>query len=154
MPMSIQQRTFAVFGLGLIFLSTPVQSSMEKVVLRPRARAYVATVKTMKTRMIASWYGEKFQGMKTSSGELFDLNKMTAAHRTLPLGSRVKLTAVATGRSVIVRINDRGPWVKGRDFDISEAAAIALGIHDKGIAEIEATLAGDRHTAKNRTPLL
>lgn len=140
MPLTARQRTFAVVGLGLIFLSMPVQLSMEKFVLRPRARAYVAKVKT-RTRMIASWYGEEFQGMQTSSGELFDANKMTAAHRTLPLGSRVKLTAVSTGKSVIVRINDRGPWVKGRDFDISEAAAIALGIHDKGIAVIEATLA-------------
>ncbi len=139
MPLTARQRTFAVVGLGLIFLSTPVQSSMEKIVIRPRvARAYVAKAKT---RMIASWYGEEFQGMQTSSGELFDPNKMTAAHRTLPLGSRVKLTAVSTGKSVIVRINDRGPWVKGRDFDISEAAAIALGIHEKGIAEIEATVA-------------
>lgn len=140
MPLTARQRTFAVVGLGLIFLSMPVQLSMEKFVLRPRARAYVAKVKT-RTGMIASWYGEEFQGMQTSSGELFDASKMTAAHRTLPLGSRVKLTAVSTGKSVIVRINDRGPWVKGRDFDISEAAAIALGIHDKGIAVIEATLA-------------
>jgi rare lipoprotein A len=139
MPMTARQRTFAILGLGLIFLSTPAQSALEKLALRPRARAYVAAAKT---RMIASWYGEEFQGMMTSSGELFDANKMTAAHRTLPLGSRVKLTAVSTGKSVIVRINDRGPWVKGRDFDISEAAAIALGIHDRGVAEIEATLAG------------
>ena len=151
MPMTARQRTFAVLGLVLIFLGSPVQSSMEKFVLRPRARAYVATVKK---RVIASWYGEEFQGMMTSSGELFDPNKMTAAHRTLPLGSRVKLTAVSTGKSVIVRINDRGPWVKGRDFDISEAAAIALGIHNKGIAVIEAAIAGDDHAAKNRTPRL
>jgi len=148
MPLTFQQRTFVVLGFGLIFLGMPVQSSLEKFVLRPRAaRAYVAKVKT---RMMASWYGEEFQGMKTSSGELFDPNKLTAAHRTLPLGSRVKLTSVSTGKSVIVRINDRGPWVKGRDFDISEAAAFALGIHDKGIAEIEATLADNGIAAINK----
>jgi rare lipoprotein A len=149
--MTARQRIFTLVGLGLIFLGTPVPASLEKIVLRPHARAYVATAKK---KIIASWYGQEFQGMMTSSGELFDLNKMTAAHRTLPLGSRVKLNAVSTGKSVIVRINDRGPWVKGRDFDISEAAAIALGIHNKGIAEIEATLAGDDHAAKNKTPRL
>lgn len=96
-----------------------------------------AGAKKAKMRMVASWYGEQFQGRKTSSGELFDLNQLTAAHRTLPLGSFVRLTALTTGRSVVVRINDRGPWLKGRDFDLSEAAAIALGIHEKGVAPVE-----------------
>jgi rare lipoprotein A len=86
--------------------------------------------------MIASWYGKKFQGRLTSSGERFDLNKLTAASRTLPLGSRIMLTAPSTGRSVVVKINDRGPWLKGRDLDLSEAAAQKLGIHEKGIAKV------------------
>ena len=90
--------------------------------------------------MVASWYGQKFQGRKTSSGDIFDLNKLTAAHKTLPLGSRVKLTVPKTGRSVIVLVNDRGPWLKGRDFDLSEAAAIQLGIHDQGLAQVEMAL--------------
>lgn len=89
---------------------------------------------------IASWYGLKFQGRRTSSGDRFDRKKLTAAHRTLPLGSLVRLTAPLTGRSVVVRINDRGPWIKGRDFDLSEAAATKLGIHEKGIAAVEAIL--------------
>jgi len=144
MPMKAQQRTIMVLGLGLIFMSTSSQASLEKLVLRPRAAAYVLTVKT---RMIASWYGEQFQGRKTSSGELFDLNKLTAAHKTLPLGSLVKLTAPSTGKSVIVRINDRGPWVKGRDFDLSEAAAFALGIHGRGVAAVEATIAESDYAA-------
>jgi rare lipoprotein A (peptidoglycan hydrolase) len=94
----------------------------------------------VKTATVASWYGKKFQGRKTSSGERFDLHKLTAASRTLPLGSLVRITVVASGRSVVVRINDRGPWLKGRDLDLSEAAAIRLGIHEEGIAAVEATL--------------
>ena len=147
MPMTTRQRGFTVVGLGIIFLITPMQGSLEKFVLQPRARAYVVTVKKV---MIASWYGQELQGMTTSSGELFDSNKFTAAQRTLPIGSRVKLTSVSTGKSVIVRINDRGPWVKGRDFDISEAAAVALGIQNMGVAEIEATLADNEFGPRNK----
>ena len=87
--------------------------------------------------MTASWYGKKFQGRLTSSGEHFDLNKLTAASKTLPIGTLVILTSPGTGRSVVVRINDRGPWLKGRDLDISEAAAIKLGIHEQGVAVLD-----------------
>lgn len=90
--------------------------------------------------MIASWYGKKFQGRRTSSGDRFDRYKLTAAHRTLPLGSLVLLVEPRTGRSVVVRINDRGPWIKGRDLDLSEAAATKLGIHKRGIAAVAAVL--------------
>jgi rare lipoprotein A len=90
--------------------------------------------------MIASWYGQKFQGRLTSSGEIFDLHKLTAASKTLPIGTLVILTSPGTGRTVVVRINDRGPWLKGRDLDLSEAAAIKLGIHEKGVAALEASL--------------
>jgi rare lipoprotein A (peptidoglycan hydrolase) len=89
---------------------------------------------------IASWYGKKFQGRRTSSGERFDLRKLTAAHKSLPLGSLVKLTSPTTGKSVVVRINDRGPWLKGRDFDLSEAAATRLGMHEEGVAAVEMAL--------------
>jgi len=97
--------------------------------------------RTAKPRMIVSWYGEQFQGRQTASGETFDPAQLTAANRTLPFGSLIRLTAPTTGRSVVVRVNDRGPWQKGRDFDLSEAAATELGIHDKGIAIVEASLA-------------
>jgi rare lipoprotein A (peptidoglycan hydrolase) len=98
------------------------------------------TGSTAKILFVASWYGKKFQGRLTSSGERFDLHKLTAAHKTLPLGSLVRLTAPSTGRSVVVRINDRGPWLKGRDFDLSEAAAKKLGIHEEGVAAVEMAL--------------
>ena len=121
---------------------TPQSFSSDSKTVKIESKTAKADSKTVKARaakilMIASWYGEQFQGRLTASGEIFDLNKLTAANKTLPLGTRVKLTARSTGRSVVVRINDRGPWLKGRDLDLSEAAAISLGIHDKGVAAVE-----------------
>lgn len=76
----------------------------------------------------ASWYGPGFHGKKTASGEIFNQNAMTAAHKTRKLGSMVKVTNISTGRFVVVKINDRGPYIKGRGIDLSKAAASALGI--------------------------
>ena len=72
---------------------------------------------------VASWYGSKFHGRKTASGERYNQNKMTAAHKTLPFGSRVRVRNEKNGKTVIVVINDRGPFVKGRIIDLSRAAA-------------------------------
>ena len=80
---------------------------------------------------IASWYGEKFQNKRTANGERFNMNDLTAAHRTLPFGTRLCAHSPLTGKSVIVRINDRGPFVKDRIIDFSQAAAQALGILQK-----------------------
>ena len=89
----------------------------------------------------ASWYGPGFHGKRTASGERFDQNALTAAHRKLPLGSVVKVTNLDNGRSIVVAINDRGPYTKGRVIDLSKGAARKLGIVDDGIAKvrIEAT---------------
>ncbi|MDQ6973582.1 MAG: septal ring lytic transglycosylase RlpA family protein, partial [Mariprofundaceae bacterium] len=76
---------------------------------------------------MASWYGKKFHGKKTANGERYDMYAMTAAHTTLPMPSRVRVTNLSNGRSVVVRINDRGPFVKDRVIDLSYAAAKALG---------------------------
>jgi rare lipoprotein A len=76
----------------------------------------------------ASWYGPGFHGRRTASGETFNTNAMTAAHRTLPFGTRVKVVNLRTGRSVVVRINDRGPFHKGRIIDLAKAPAMALGM--------------------------
>jgi rare lipoprotein A len=86
---------------------------------------------------LASWYGPKFHGKLTASGEVFNQEKFTAAHRTLPWGTRVKVTNLANGKSVEVRINDRGPFGKGRIIDVSRAAARALGIVGQGIATVQ-----------------
>ena len=81
----------------------------------------------------ASWYGDAHHGKKTASGEIYDMNELTAAHRSLPLGSRVRVTNVENNRSVVVRINDRGPFVRGRIIDLSRAAARELGSLGAGV---------------------
>jgi rare lipoprotein A len=83
---------------------------------------------------IASFYTE---GTKTASGEKFDTHELTAAHPTLPFGTRLRVTNVATGRSVTVRVNDRGPFVPGRSVDVSYAAAESLGMVGKGVAKVK-----------------
>jgi rare lipoprotein A len=84
----------------------------------------------------ASWYGRMFQHHKTASGEPYDMHDFTAAHRTLPLGSWVKVTNLRNDHSVMVRINDRGPMRKGRILDLSYGAAMILGIRDTGVAKV------------------
>ncbi len=86
---------------------------------------------------IASWYGPGFDGKRTASGERFDRNHLTAAHPTLPFGSVVRVKNLHNGRSVDVRINDRGPFVKGRIIDLSEAAARQIDLKQRGIGEVE-----------------
>ncbi len=88
-------------------------------------------------RGVASWYGKKFHGQKTSSGELYDMYKMTAAHPTLPIPSYVRVTSLRTGNSVVVRINDRGPFHAGRIIDVSYTAALKLGLLARGSQEVE-----------------
>src|SRR6516162_4452549 len=87
---------------------------------------------------VASWYGAKHHGKRTASGEVFNQKKFTAAHLTLPSGSMVKVTNLSNGKSVTVRINDRGPFVKDRIIDLSRAAAMALGI--MGLAPVQVEL--------------
>jgi len=85
---------------------------------------------------LASWYGGKFQGRTTSSGEVFDTNLMTAAHRSLPFGTIVKVTDQESGKSTLVKINDRGPFVEGRIIDLSRAAAEELDMVGRGVARV------------------
>ncbi|MBN1241103.1 MAG: septal ring lytic transglycosylase RlpA family protein [Spirochaetales bacterium] len=91
--------------------------------------------------MVASWYGEPFHGRVTASGLVFDKNGFTAAHKTLPFGTVLRLTNPANGRSVLVTVTDRGPFVLGRDLDVSEAAARELGMIAAGTATLRAELA-------------
>jgi len=85
---------------------------------------------------MASWYGGKFQGRQTASGEIFDTNKFTAAHKTLAFGTLVKVTNLENGKSTVVRINDRGPFIPGRIIDLSRVAAVAIGLAGKGVAKV------------------
>lgn len=85
----------------------------------------------------ASYYHDKFNGRKTASGEIFNNNELTAANKTLPFGTKVKVTNTKTGKSVIVRVNDRGPFTKNRDFDLSKAAFREIADIRSGIIPIE-----------------
>lgn len=87
-------------------------------------------------RGIASWYGPAFQGRRTANGERFDMNKLTAAHRSLAFGTRVKVTNPDNGRSVTVRINDRGPYAGRQTIDLSREAARRIGLTGKGVGRV------------------
>jgi rare lipoprotein A len=100
----------------------------------------------------ASWYGRLFQHHKTASGEPYDMHDFTAAHRTLPLGSWVRVTNLRNDKSVMVRINDRGPILKSRILDLSYGAAMILGIGDQGIAKVRLDLIETPTVATNISP--
>ena len=90
----------------------------------------------------ASWYGPGFHGRRTANGERYNQNALTAAHRHLRFGTRVKVTNLNNGRSVVVRINDRGPYAKGRVIDVSAAAARSLGMIKRGVVPVRVTILG------------
>jgi len=85
---------------------------------------------------IASWYGPGFHGNLTANGEVYDMNGISAAHKTLPFGTIVRVIDLETGRSIVVRINDRGPFVEGRIIDLSKGAAEKLGMVERGIIQV------------------
>lgn len=87
--------------------------------------------------MKASWYGPGFHGRKTANGEKFDQMSYTAAHKSLKFGTLLKVTNPKNGKSIVVRINDRGPYIEGRDLDLSKAAAHELGLMSRGIARLK-----------------
>lgn len=91
----------------------------------------------------ASYYGNELAGRRTASGEVFNPSDFTAAHRTVAFGTRVKVTHLGNGREVIVRVNDRGPWGRGRIIDLSYAAAKELGMHRSGTAQVKLTMVRD-----------
>jgi peptidoglycan lytic transglycosylase len=98
----------------------------------------------------ASWYGAAQNGKETASGETFDQNKLTAAHPTLPLGTKAVVTNLETGKSVAVTINDRGPLVKGRKIDLSRAAAQKIGMTKEGVAQVKIESKPRRTPAKKK----
>jgi len=110
---------------------------------RPPSRISRATGRARATQSgEASWYGPNFHGRPTASGEIFDQHSMTAAHKTLPLGSKARVTNLENGNSVEVTINDRGPFVAGRIIDLSRAAAAEIGIIESGVAPVKVELLG------------
>lgn len=126
-----------ILALGMVFFvwscaRSPAPRREEPIRPTLESRKAVYT-----ERGIASWYGKKFHGNPTASGEIYDMYELTAAHQTLPLGTAVMVTNLENRRSVKVRINDRGPFLKGRIIDLSYAAARSIGMVDKGTAEVK-----------------
>ena len=115
------------------------------------------TIKPVATRKFqvgkASWYGRVFQHKKTASGEPYDMHDFTAAHRSLPLGSWVKVTNLKNDKSVMVRINDRGPVMKSRILDLSYGAAMILGLGNDGVAKVRLDVIETPTVAINISPL-
>ncbi len=100
----------------------------------------------------ASYYADSFQGKPTASGEPYDRNKLTAAHRTLPFGTRLKVTRTDNGKSVVVKVNDRGPHKAGRIVDLSYAAAAQIGLVRDGVAPVKIEVVGSSSSASNNVP--
>jgi len=147
-------------NLDAIADATPRLEALHRYANRPYTvlgRDYVPStaLKRYRERGIASWYGRKFHGEKTSTGEIYDMYKMTAAHPTLPLPCDARVTNVGTGKSVVVRVNDRGPFLHGRIIDLSYAAANKLGIaqNGSGLVEVEAIIPGDLLLADASPPV-
>jgi rare lipoprotein A len=126
------RRVIIVTTLGLIVVAT-----MGIGIVR-----FFGDEATTQTGM-ASWYGPGFHGKKTASGEIFSQNEMTAASRTLPLGTRVMVTNLANGKQAEVTVNDRGPYVDGRIIDLSKAAARKLGLLHPGTARVRIEVISD-----------
>ncbi len=120
--------TCSVFLSGLAAVASSTMAAAEP----GSAASYTAEASVQRGK--ASWYGPGFHGRRTANGERFNTNAYTAAHKTLPFGTKVKVTHAKTGKSVVVRINDRGPYAHGRVIDLSRASARAIGI--SGVADI------------------
>jgi rare lipoprotein A (peptidoglycan hydrolase) len=114
-------------GTAVTVIAPPAPSTAPKEVFARMASVHIGN---------ASWYGPGFSGKTTANGAVFDETKMTAAHKTLPLGTKAKVTNLKDGKSVQVEINDRGPYIDGRIIDLSQAAAKALGMLDRGIVKV------------------
>jgi peptidoglycan lytic transglycosylase len=136
--------------LVLALLTAVVNAIPARGDAQPHRPSRVVT-KELVTR--ASWYGRSFQGRRTAGGTTFNSQKLTAAHRTLSIGSKVKVTELRTGRSVVVQITDRGPFLPGRGIDLSYAAARQLGIVQRGVARVQIELLG-RERAEPQAPVL
>ena len=134
----MRNKLFMAWAAGrwllLMFLFTPALQA--PLVARPSE-----PIKPLKVwQGKASWYGSNFHGRKTANGEIYDMNAPTAAHQTLPFGSLVRLVDLKSGKSQIVRINDRGPFVEGRELDVSVHTAVRLDMQERGVARLRLEL--------------
>ncbi len=129
----------------MLFISCTVDRGLRTTANSDGSKRYdhsrMRTVKTNKyISGICSYYGQKFQGKKTANGEIFDMYKLTAAHKTLPFGTLLKITNLINSKTVVVRINDRGPFVRGRELDLSYAAAKKIAMLATGTTKFSAEI--------------
>jgi len=136
----------ALAGLAGCSAQSPAWESSSPSYASPAPGAYRANPVIAPHVEVASWYGPGFQGRPTSTGERYNQYGLTAASKTLPLGTRVRVTNPANGHSVDVRINDRGPYVRGRSLDLSKGAAQRLGITGQGVAPVVVSSPGGAPT--------
>ncbi len=140
-------------GLGMLVLAPSVNpTSVGKVSSPPQMATLLKTSSKVNSKAsgqpkplavwecTSSWYGEDFDGQPTANGEIYDMNAITAAHPTLPLGSIVRVVNTRNHRSQVVRINDRGPYVEGRELDVSYEVARRLGFDQRGVAKVRLEL--------------
>ncbi len=160
------KETFLIFcclifvaGCAARRMPTGRQADSSRPASRPSQKPYVVDGKRYEPiashegfvqQGVASWYGKDFHGKRTSNGEVYDMNAMTAAHKTLPLGVYVKVRNTDNGHEAVVRVNDRGPFVKGRVIDLSYAAARKLGIDAAGTARVRIEALGYRTGGADR----
>lgn len=136
--MAKRSRVFILWALirGTLLTFLIAQGLEGPLVARPEVPAQPIRV----WQGVASWYGPDFHGRLTANGEIYDMFSLTAAHPSLPMGSLVRISNPATGQSLIVRINDRGPFIEGREIDLSYRAACLLGINEQGLARLRLEL--------------
>jgi|SRR5687767_6486338 len=138
----MRSRPFSLaFTLAAILTTAACSAPTTPTTSTTRERSEPQSRRALVMQGRASWYGEPHHGRVTASGEVFDMHRFTAAHRTLPLGTRLLVTNVANGRSVVVRVNDRGPYRGNRILDLSYAAARALQAVEAGVIDVRLALA-------------
>jgi rare lipoprotein A len=131
--------------LILVLLLLTSCASTSTVHYKPRSGSEYVT---------ASWYGPKFNGRPTASGERFDMHGLTAAHKTMKFGTELKVTNPENGRSVVVTVNDRGPFIRGRDLDLSYGAAKKIGLVKKGVGKVKIEYLGRNDRYMKRIPFM
>ncbi len=135
----------------------PGKATQRSYVISGKRYYPIPTAEGYQETGIASWYGGKFHGRKTSNGETYNMHAKTAAHKTLPMGTMLVVKNLENGRSSVVRINDRGPFVKGRIIDLSYTAAKEIGLVQKGTARVRITALGEAaattRTASSSQPM-
>lgn len=131
-------------GVSVMFVFLALFMTSEHVPPKPAPPMPPTIKKTPRppcAKLVTSWYGHPFHGRQTANGEIFDKHQMTAAHRTLKLGTSLWLRNPKTKRTIKVRVNDRGPYIPGRHLDVSEAVAEELGFKEQGLASLEVWMA-------------